>query len=115
MTEQEEAVGRQRLGELTKHQKRLVELETDRDVLYPVPHPRHELAVAEYDNLAAIVGRLETDPFIPLVRLLDAQRRVTDAQEVLNAAVEELATQQEAVDKAMDDVTAAQDALEAFQ
>ncbi len=115
MTEQEEAVGRQRLGVLTQHQKRLIELETDKDVLYPLGHPRHQSAVKDYDNHAAITARLEADPSIPPIRILDAELLLTTVTEQLTAAQAALATQQAVVAKATTDVTEAQAALDALK
>ena len=115
MTEQEEAVGRQRLAVLTQHQKRLIELETDKDILYPVSHPRHQSAVKDYDNHAAITARLEADPSIPPIQILDAERLVTTLTEKLIAAQTALATHQAAVDKATTEVTEAQAALDALK
>ncbi len=115
MTEQEEAVGRQRLAVLTQHQKRLIELETDKDVLYPLSHPRHQSAVKDYDNHAAITARLEADPSILLIRMLDAERLVTTVTEQLTAAQTALATHQAVVDKATTDVTEARTALDALK
>ncbi len=108
MTEQQEAVGRQRLAVLTQHQKRLIELETDKDVLYPVSHPRHQSAVQDYNNHAAITARLEADPSIPLIHILDAERQLTATQAAL-------ATHQAAVTKATADVAEAQTALDALK
>ena len=126
MTEQEEAVGRQRLEVLTALEKRLVALETDKDVLYPQGNERHGRAKKDYDDLADIVGRLETDPSMGAVRLLDAERAVTGATERLDGAKEaltkhtteaatELATHQAAVDSATVEVTEAQSALDALK
>ncbi len=115
MTEQEEAVGRQRLGVLTQLKKRLVELETDATVLYADPHERHGRAQKDYDDLTAIVARLEADPSIPAIRLLDAERAVTGANERLAEVQKQLATQQAAVDKATADVAEAQTALDALK
>lgn len=126
MTEQEEAVGRQRLEVLTALEKRLVALETDATVLYAEPHERHARAQKDYDELAAIIGRLEKDPFIPLVRILDAELAVTATSERLAEAdkallvhmaeaEKELATRQAAVDTATTELTEAQSALTALQ
>ena len=126
MTEQEEAVGRQRLGVLTQLEKRLVELETDATVLYAEPHERHGRAQKDYDDLTAIVARLEADPSIPAIRLLNAELAVTSAQEKKAVAekaltthtaeaAKQLATHQAAVTKAATDVTEAQTALDALK
>ncbi len=115
MTEQEEAVGRQRLGVLTQLEKRLVELETDATVLYAKPHERHDRAQKDYDDLAEIMARLEADRSIPPVRLKDAEQRVTGANERLAEAQKQLATHQAAVDKATTDVAEAQSALDALK
>ncbi len=61
MTPEEEAKGRQRLGEFTKHRANLVRLETDRDVIFAAPHPRHQQAVKAYDDEAPIVESLNAD------------------------------------------------------
>ena len=108
MTEQEEAVGRQRLDVLTQFQKLLVVKETDKDVLYPQGHERHGRAKKDYDDLAVQVASLEADPSIPLVRILDAESRVT-------AATEQLAAAQAAVAKATTEVAEAQTALDALK
>ena len=108
MTEQEEAVGRQRLGELEKHQASLVRLETDRDVIFPPGHKRHGEAVQAYNDEAPIVTSLEADPSIKAVRILDAEKRLAEAQKTL-------ATHQTAVDKATTEVTEAQSALDALK
>ncbi len=126
MTEQEEAIGRQRLGVLIQHQTRLVQLETDKDVTYPVGDERHGQAVADHAKLAAIVGRLEADAFIPQVRIIDATQDVTDAQNRSTAADAAVATHtaesaaetvrlQGLADDATADVAAAQAALAALQ
>ena len=115
MTEQEEAVGRQRLGVLTTFKALLVVKKTDRDVLYPQGNERHARAKKDYDDLAATVARLEVDPFIPLVRILDAEQRVEGATERLAEAQKTLSTHQEAVDKATTEVTEAQAALDALK
>ena len=126
MTEQEEAVGRQRLGVLTQLEKRLVELETDATVLYAEPHERHDRAQKDYDDLVDIVARLEADPSIPAIRLLDAQQAVASAKEQKVVAEEalaihtaeaakQLATHQAAVAKATTEVTEAQTALTALK
>ena len=115
MTEQEEAVGRQRLEVLTKLEKLLVEKETDATVLYPPNHERHARAQKDYDELADIVTRLSTDPSIPPVRILDAERRVTATTEALAEATTALAAQQAAVDTATAAVTEAQSALDVLK
>ena len=115
MTEQEEAVGRQRLAVLTEHQARLISLETERDVDFPKGNPRHEQAVVAYDKHVALVGRFEGDPFVALVRILDAESRVTSATERLTEAAKALAAQQAAVDSATAEVTEARAALDALK
>ena len=126
MTEQEEAVGRQRLGVLTKLETLLVEKETDVTVLYAKPHERNARAQKDYDELSSIVARLGADPSIPPVRLLDAELRVTAVTEQLATAQAALAmhtaeaaamtaTHQAAIDKATTEVTEAQAALDALK
>lgn len=115
MTEQEEAVGRQRLEVLTRLETLLVEKETDATVLYAKPHERNARAQKDYDELAAIIARLNVDPTIPPVRLLDAERKVTSTIEALAEAQKHLATQQAAVDKATTEATEAQAARDALK
>ncbi len=123
MTEQEEeAVGRQRLAVLREHQARLISLETERDVDFPKGNSRHEQAVVAYDKHVALVGRFERDPFVAMVRILDAESRVTIAEsrvtsatERLTEAAKALAAQQAAVDSATAEVTEARAALDALK
>ncbi|KKK51716.1 hypothetical protein LCGC14_3112160 [marine sediment metagenome] len=98
MTEQEEAVGRQRIKVLDALQKRLIELDTEATVLYPTGNERHARAQTDRDELASIIGRLEADPSILPVRLLDAEKRVTTANEKLVAAQTEATEAQAALD-----------------
>ena len=83
MTDQEEKVGRQRLTALIVFQGRLIELETDMTLIYPEGDERHDLAAEQYDDLAEIIDRLEADPLVISIMLLDAVNAVTDAQNSL--------------------------------
>lgn len=107
MTEQEEAVGRQRLEVLTAYEKRLMIYATNRDILHP-EGGEHEVAVRDYDELSAMIERLEADPLVPAVRVLDAEQRVV-------AATERLGEAQTAITKATEEVTDAQAALAALK
>ena len=83
MTEQEEKVAQQRLDMLTVFQGRLIELETDATLLYPVGHERHDRAQKDHDDLTEIVGRLETEPLVASLRLSNAESALTKALERL--------------------------------
>ncbi len=115
MTEQEEAVGRQRLKVLQNHQRRLIELETNMEFLFTEGEERYTRAQADHDTLVAIIAALELDASVVAVQLSDAEKLVAGTNERLAEAQSELAIRQATVDRATAAVTEAQSALDALK
>ena len=73
-------VGRKRLDILTALKERLDTLDTEATVLYAVGHERHDRAQVDYDDLAEIIARLESDPPVAALLLDDAEKRLVKAE-----------------------------------
>ena len=108
MDEKQEQVGRQRLAALVAHEARLIELDTDRMILFPVGHSRHDGAEADYENHLSVVERLRSDPAIAAVRVADADAAVVAAQAALAAVEAETMVTVQAANEAIGaDITSA--------
>ena len=106
------AIGRQRARVLNQLCLRLIELETERTILYPEGHASHDRAQIDYDVVAKQVAALETDTTIAAFKEAEAARLLSEQRSALDIALANCGTELANADTAL---TKAQDAVDALQ